>query len=309
MRASEFKNIFPSCELKVEMKTLTTVKTGGRAEVLFRPTNDEQIVQAIRFAQQNGLSYFALGEGSNCLASDDGFSGILLKLNPYFCQIGFEGDLVVAYAGAKTAMLSAFCLKYQLSGAEFLASIPASVGGAMVMNAGCFGQCMADFVVAVEAVNQDGKKRFDKKELEFDYRSSVFLKNGFVVTKVYFEFKQKPKEFIAQKMRDIALAKKSTQPLSKPSFGSVFRRCELGSPAKLIDELGFKGFSFNGAKVSEKHAGFFVNDKDATTNDFLMLIDIVGQKVLDCYGVMLSPEVRYIGDNDDLGRLSYTYNL
>ena len=309
MCASHLKAIFPSCETDVDLKNLTTVKTGGRAEIVFRPQTEEELIKSIVFAKQNDLNYFILGEGSNCLASDEGYSGIIIKLTPYFCQIGFDGEYVVADAGAKTAMLSSFCLKYQFSGAEFLASLPASVGGATVMNAGCFGQSMSDIVVAVDAVNQDGKKHFEKEQLCFDYRQSMFLNADYAVTKVYFRFETKPKEYILQKTRDIILAKKSSQPLNKPSFGSVFKRCKLGSVAKLIDDLGFKGFSFNGAKVSEKHAGFFINDKNATTNDFLMLIDIVGQKVLDEYGILLVPEVRYIGDKDDLGRLSYTHNL
>lgn len=311
MRAFQLKEIFEDCQSFVDLKTLTTVKTGGVAEILFRPQDVAQLQRALAFAVESGLSFFVLGEGSNCLASDDGYSGVLLKLSPYFCQISFEDGLVVAGAGAKTAMLAAFCLKYQLSGAEFMASIPASVGGATVMNAGCYGQCVADCVEKVKAVNYQGEKIFDKSEIAFGNRESVFLKNDYVITQVYFKFRPKPREAILQKMKSIALAKKSSQPLTKLSFGSVFKGCPSApfAPAQMIDELGFKGFCFNGAKVSEKHAGFFINEKNATTNDFLMLIDIVGQKVLDSYGVLLVPEVRYLGDKDDLGRLSYTYNL
>ena len=311
MRAFQLKEIFEDCQTFVDMKTLTTVKTGGIAEVLFRPQDLSQLQRAITFAVDNSLPYFLLGEGSNCLASDDGYSGVLIKLSPYFCQIAFDGDLVVAGVGAKTAMLSAFCLKYQLSGAEFMSSIPASVGGATAMNAGCYGQCVADCVEMVEAVNHLGIKYFDKKEISFDNRKSIFLTNGYAVTRVFFKFKPKARDAILQKMKSIAVAKKSSQPLTQPSFGSVFKGCPTAqyAPAEMIDALGFKGFCFNGAKVSEKHAGFFINEKHATTNDFLTLIDIVGQKVWEHYGVLLSPEVRYLGDKDDLGRLSYTHNL
>ena len=307
---ADFQSVFDRCQQNVDLKTLTTVKTGGVAKWLFRPQNEEELLKILAFAQKNGKPYFVLGEGSNCLASDDGYSGILIKLSPYFCQISFDGDLVVADAGAKTSMLSAFCLKYQLSGAEFMASIPASIGGATVMNAGCYGQCMADCVEMVQAVNPCGTKYFDKSQLGFGYRESVFLNSDYVVTKVFFKFRQKPRELVLQRMKNIALAKKSSQPLTKPSFGSVFKRNPTGlAPAEMIDALGFKGFAFNGAKVSEKHAGFFVNDNHATTNDFLMLIDIVGQKVKGQYGVLLNAEVRYLGDKDDLGRLPYTHDL
>lgn len=311
MYATKIAKLFDDVKLDVDLKNLTTVKTGGKADVLVRPKSIEQLIDALKFCTDNKLPYYVLGEGSNTLASDEGYHGVLLSLSPYFCQIGFKDGKVFAEAGAKTAMLCAFCLKYQLSGAEFMASIPASVGGATVMNAGCFGQTFKDVVSEVEAVNANGVKTFFANDLLYDYRYSRFLAkdNDYVITKVFFDFKAQPRDYILQKIKNISLAKKTTQPLSKPSFGSVFKHCELGSPAKLIDDLGFKGFCYNGAKVSEKHAGFFINNKNATTNDFLTLIDIIGQKVLDEYGVMLVPEVKYLGDKDDLGRLSYTHNL
>jgi len=309
MCITKLAKLFEDVKFDVDLKTLTTVKTGGKAKVLVRPKNLQQLVNVLKFCVQNNLAYFVLGEGSNTLASDEGYNGVLLSLSPYFCQIGFEDGKVFADAGAKTSMLCAFCLKYQLSGAEFMASIPASVGGATVMNAGCFGQTFSDVVYKVEAVSIEGAKTFFADDLAYGYRHSVFTNNGYIVTKVFFDFKPQPRDYILQKIKNITLAKRTTQPLSKPSFGSVFKHCELGSPAKLIDDLGFKGFCYNGAKVSEKHAGFFINHKNATTNDFLTLIDIVGQKVLDEYGVILEPEVKYLGDKDDLGRLSYTHNL
>ena len=293
MCVTKIAKLFDDVKLDVDLKTLTTVKTGGKADVLVRPKSIEQLIDVLKFCADNDLPYFVLGEGSNLLASDEGYHGVLLSLSPYFCQIGLSDGKVFAGAGAKTSMLCAFCLKYQLSGAEFMASIPASVGGATVMNAGCFGQTFSDVVYKVEAVNKYGTKTFLANELQYDYRHSVFMQNDYVITKVFFDFFTQPRDYILQ----------------KPSFGSVFKRCELGSPAKLIDELGFKGFCYNGAKVSEKHAGFFINHKNATTNDFLTLIDIVGQKVLKEYGIILEPEVKYLGDKDDLGRLSYTHNL
>ena len=154
MGATKIAKLFDDVKLDVDLKTLTTVKTGGKAEVLIRPKSLKQLTDALCFCGDNNLPYFVVGEGSNLLASDEGYHGVLFSLAPYFCQIGLSDGKVFAQAGAKTSMLCAFCLKYQLSGAEFMASIPASVGGATVMNAGCFGQTFSDVVYKVEAVNK-----------------------------------------------------------------------------------------------------------------------------------------------------------
>lgn len=307
----EFLKQFPACETNADFKKLTTVKTGGKAKILYRPTCEKDIAAAIKFSRDNGAPIFVIGGGSNCLAADEGYDGIVLKLSPYFSQIDFCGDVVKAGAGARTAMLYSFCLANELGGCEFLAHIPGTVGGATVMNAGCFGSCVADVVAFVDAVSKkDGKlTHFEREGLRFSERSSVFSDGEYVVTAVYFSFYHSCKKEIIRKYNDIALVKRASQPLDKPSFGSVFKRTETGSAAALIDEMGFKGFSINGAKVSEKHAGFFINEKHATTGDFLTLIDIVGQKVRDRYGIILSPEVVYVGNQDDLGRLPYAHFL
>ena len=307
----EFLKRFSTCETNADFKKLTTVKTGGKAKVLFRPTCENDIAAVIKFSHDNGAPIFVIGGGSNCLAADEGYDGIVLKLSPYFSQIDFCGEVVKAGAGARTAMLYSFCLANELGGCEFLANIPGTVGGATVMNAGCFGSCIADVVTGADAVSEkDGKfTHLERDELKFSERRSVFSDGEYVVTAVYFSFSHSGKKEIIKKYNDIALAKRASQPLDKPSFGSVFKRTETGSAAVLIDALAFKGFSINGAKVSGKHAGFFINEKNATTDDFLTLIDIVGQKVRDRYGIILSPEVVYVGNQDDLGRLPYAHFL
>jgi UDP-N-acetylmuramate dehydrogenase len=206
-------------------------------------------------------------------------------------------------------MLSHFAMQYGLSGAEFFSTIPATVGGAVAMNAGCFGHCVADRVQKVVAVDEKGEHVFYANQLMFDYRTSIFQNNGMVIIKAYFKLTQSDKKKVEEVMAKLKSLKRNLQPLDLPSFGSVFKRHEGISPAYLIDKLGFKGFSVGGAKVSEKHAGFFVNTGKATTEDFLTLINIVGSKVYEVYGVKLITEVKYLGDADDLGRLSYSYGV
>lgn len=310
MWVKEFFKEFPSVEKDVDFKKLTTVKTGGKARVLLRPTCAEDVVRAIKFTKETNVPIFVIGAGSNCLASDDGYDGVLLKLSPYMCQIDFCGNMVKVGAGARTSMLYSFCLAHRLGGCEFLANIPGTVGGATVMNAGCFGSCAADVVVGADVVDRDGNiVRIDADGLHFSERSSIFSDGESVVTDVYFSFFPSSTEDIIGRYEEIAVRKRLSQPVDKPCFGSVFKRTEKGSAAALIDRLGFKGFAINGAKVSEKHAGFFINENNATTGDFLTLIDIVGQTVRDRYGVVLSPEVVYVGVSDDLGGLPYSHFL
>jgi UDP-N-acetylmuramate dehydrogenase len=305
-------NLFDGIAEKIfdaDLNTLTTVKTGGKAKVLLSPQSKEQLIEILKTVKQNNLPFFILGKGSNVLASDKGFNGVVIKPGRFLSQIFFENDLVVAEAGATTAMLANFAMQYGLTGVEFLSTIPASVGGAVAMNAGCFGYTVGEKVEKVVAVDEKGEHVFYANQLMFDYRTSIFQDNGMVITKVYFKLVPSDTKEVEKTMAKLLSLKRSLQPLDFPSFGSVFKRHEGISPAIMIDKLGFKGFAVGGAKVSEKHAGFFVNTGKATTEDFLTLINIVGNKVYEVYGVKLETEVKYLGDTDDLGRLSYSYGI
>ncbi len=292
-----------------DLNTLTTVKTGGKAKVVVSPNSSEQLIKIIRIVKQNKIPFFILGNGSNVLASDKGFNGVIIKPGRFLSQIFFEKDLIAAEAGATTAMLANFAMQYGLTGAEFLSTIPATVGGAVAMNAGCFGYTVKDKVQKVIAADENGEHVFYANQLMFGYRTSIFENNGMVIIRAYFKFEQSDKEKVEEVMAKLKSLKRNLQPLDFPSFGSVFKRHEGISPAIMIDKLGFKGLTVGGAKVSEKHAGFFVNTGKATTEDFLTLINIVGSKVYEVYGVKLKTEVKYLGDTDDLGRLSYSYGV
>ncbi len=293
----------------VDMSSMVTVKTGGRARAVAYPKNVFQLQKILYSLRQKGEKYFVLGNGSNTLVSDEGYSGIVIKIGGYFGRISLCKDEVSLSvgAGASCAAVSAFALKNSLAGAEFLCAIPGSVGGATVINAGCYGYCMADVVTSVYAVTADGKKTYTKQKICYGYRDSVFCRNDDVVAKVKITLKKGDAAAISGLMQKIKETKRASQPLDYPSFGSVFKSCGGKSAALLIDAAGLKGLTVGGARISDKHAGFFINTGKATTEDFLTLIDVAGNKIREKNGLILQPEVKYLGDTDDLGRLSYTH--
>lgn len=177
------------------------------------------------------------------------------------------------------------------------------------MNAGCFDREMSDVVAGVKAADENGEKEFGHARCGFAYRKSAFQSNGMIVTRVLLALKPEEPEKIRAAMKEILEKKKLTQPLEYPSAGSVFRT-EGGAPAGLlIDRAGLKGLRAGGAEISLKHANFIVNKGGATAKDILELMDAAGSAVKRKFGVVLRPEIKYLGDTDDIGRLSYSFTL
>ena len=296
-------------EENVPLKKLTTFGTGGPARYVVQPKDEREISAVLTYLKQNDVPYFCLGGGSNVLASDDGFSGVVIVVGRFMSQIFFENGLLVAQAGAKAGQVAHFACINGLSGAEFLAGIPACMGGAAYMNAGCFDREMSDVVAGVKAADENGEKEFGHARCGFAYRKSVFQSNGMIVTRVLLALKPEEPEKIRAAMKEILEKKKLTQPLEYPSAGSIFR-AEGGAPAGLlIDRAGLKGLRAGGAEISLKHANFIVNKGGATAKDILELMDAAGSAVKRKFGVVLRPEIKYLGDTDDIGRLSYSFTL
>ena len=273
-------------EENVPLKRLTSFGTGGAAKIVVQPKDTRELCAVMAFCKEHALPFFCLGGGSNVLASDDGYSGVVIVVGRFMSQIYFENGTLVAQAG-----------------------IPACVGGAAYMNAGCFGREMSDVVAGVVAADENGEHEFGHTRCGFGYRRSAFQSNGMIITRVSFGLKPEAPETIRASMREILEKKKLTQPLEYPSAGSIFR-AEGGAPAGLlIDRAGLKGLRIGGAEISSKHANFIVNKGGARTKDRLELMGAAGSAVKRKFGVVLKPEIKYLGDTDDIGRLSYSFTL
>ena len=296
----------------VLLKPLTTFKCGGPAKYFDEPASEEEIISDLKFARDNGLDVFILGGGANCLISDKGFDGLVIKIGKGLSSFNIEdkGDTAVVTAGAGMLLMS-FGLKVAeagFEGTEFACGIPGTLGGGVFMNAGAYGGEMKDIVKKVRYIDEDlSIKELTGEDLQFEYRSSIFAEmarsdKSFVITEVTAEVKKGNSEEIQARISEYREKRMKSQPLNVPSAGSTFKRPEGLFAGKLIDDAGLRGYSREGSKaqVSPKHCGFIVNnDGEASAKEVYELIMDVSNKVHDKFGVRLDPEVRIIGDFGD----------
>lgn len=276
------------------LSEFSTFGIGGPIFLFAVISTPEEMEEAFAFAKEKNLRFFILGKGSNCLFDDAGFDGIVL-LNR-IDYINWEGESSInAGAGASFSLLGFKAANKGLKGLEFASGIPASVGGAVFMNAGANGRETRDPLLKVLYLDSDGhRKEFSKEELEFGYRSSLFQKMRGAILSATFQLE--PGSEARQTQLEIVGYRMKTQPLKEKSAGCVFRNPEpLLSAGALIDRCGLKGFSIGGAQVSEVHANFLVNKGSATAADVLSLIQAIQSKVNEKTGIHLEPEIRIIG--------------
>lgn len=276
----------------------TSFKIGGPAEILVVPRKVEEIPSLVEFAKQKGLLFTLLGNGSNLLVKDGGISGLVVKLGGGPTKINIDGENLIAEAGALMPRVAFKACEQNLAGLEFMAGIPGSVGGGVVMNAGAHGQNMSQVVTQVEIINQDGDfKIVSLENLKLGYRNSS-LKDGLsFVTRVYFKLRGGDGEEIRQKRERNLAVRRVKQPLSWPSAGSIFINPKEQAAGYLLEQAGIKGWVRGGAEVSEKHANFIINKGGATARDVLQLIEEARELVLKKYGVELQLEIQVLGDD------------
>lgn len=278
------------------MSRHTTFKTGGSADLMLLPASEDELLEAVKLCSENSLPYLIIGNGSNLLVTDKGIRGVVIKLGRDFAKIDVEGNVISAQAGALLSATANAALKAELSGMEFAAGIPGTVGGAVCMNAGAYGGELKDIIKEVRVLDKDEVKTLSNTQAGFVYRGSRVMNEGMIVLSAVFELEKGSKEDIRSLMNDYSQRRRSKQPLDKPSAGSTFKRPEGDFAGRLIEVAGLKGYSIGGAKVSDKHCGFIINDGEASSTDILELIDFVRKKVYESSGVMLEPEVRIIGE-------------
>ena len=278
------------------MKKHTTFKIGGPAEYFVVVNSLDELGNIIILAKRNNLPLHIIGNGSNLLISADGVRGIVVKLGMSNAKIISDNDNVIVEveAGDTNASLARFLEENSISGFEFAAGIPGTIGGSVRMNAGAFGGEYSNIIEEVTVLDVDTFKirSLTKADLKFSYRYSMFIDNkNYIIISAKFKFKKDDRENIRNRMLEIQNKRKAVQPIDKPSAGSTFRREGDFIPAKAIDDGGLKGRKVGGAEVSTKHAGFIINAKDATAKDVLELIEIVQEEIKKQTGVLIKPEM------------------
>ncbi len=271
----------------------TTFRIGGTADTYIKVTTLSKLSAILKECRDSDINYMILGNGSNVLASDDGFRGVVIRLDGDFRRISLVDDTTIyCGAGATLASLCKFALNCGLTGLEFAWGIPGSVGGAVFMNAGAYGGEMKDVVYSVSHMDKEGNiGRTEKDALDFGYRTSVYRRNQCIITGVTLKMRSGAPDDIRAKMDDYLGRRTEKQPLEYPSAGSVFKRPEGAFAGALIEQCGLKGASHGGAQVSEKHAGFIINKGGATAHDVKSLIREVQTEVAEKTGYTLECEL------------------
>lgn len=289
----KFKNRFSKNKFFTE---ITTFKIGGKIKYFVEVTKAREIIFLIKLCKKYQEKYVIVGGGSNILASDKGFSGLVISTLK-FCKIKFSKNMVTAQSGARLSALIMQSKNKNLSGLEWAISIPGTVGGAVVMNAGAFGEQISNFIESV--IFFDGKKikRLKRQNIFFDYRDS-FFKNAknIVILSVIFKFFYDKFEKIQKNIENFINLRLKTQNVRLASAGSIFKRLPNITAAELIDKAGLKGTTIGGAMVSTVHSGYIVNFNNATNKDVLKLIDFISKSVYNKYNVNLELEIIQIGD-------------
>lgn len=279
------------------MKNHTTFKVGGPADLLMRPTTEEQIVNIVRYCNRNEIPFMVLGNGSNLLVTDKGIRGVVIKLDKNYANITFDGTKVTAQAGSLLSTVSKKSFKRSLTGMEQVSGIPGSIGGAMVMNAGAYDKEVSSVVKKVRCLTKGGDVvEFNQAQMQFGYRSSIVSKEDLIVLEVELELEKDDMDAILERFHDYDHRRTSKQPLDKNSAGSTFKRPTGYYASKLIDDSGLRGYTHKRAQVSEKHCGFVINIDDATFEEVMELIHHVQEVVKEKFGVDLEMEVKVIGE-------------
>jgi len=301
MRSQNTQEIKGVCRQNYPLNHLTWFKVGGLAEIFFKPYDLSDLSV---FLKNNNdaitgekLPVMVLGAGSNLIIRDKGFKGIIVKLGQNFTDIELLNDnLLIVGAGSLNFNLAKFCLASNLGGFEFLVGIPGTVGGGIAMNAGCYGSEFKDIVHAVEAIDGDGNLlKLSLSDIGF-YKRGNSLPKDLIFTKVWFNVGMRSDyQQIKQRMEELVALRKQSQPITEKTGGSTFVNPEGFKAWELIDKAGMRGAKVGGARMSELHCNFMINDGSATAKDLEQLGELVRQKVKAISNIELQWEIKIVG--------------
>ena len=281
------------------MKKHTTFKIGGNADIFAKLRTIEQIKEIIKLSRLENIPLKVIGNGSNILVKDNGIRGIVAKIVSNSYEF-LDEETIKVDSGMLNSKVAMVLLEKELTGFEFAAGIPGSIGGALKMNAGAYGGEMKDLVVSTRYIDVNDKessvKEITNEEHDFGYRHSI-ISDNMIILNTTLKFQKGNKEEIKNLMTKNMNSRIEKQPLDKPSAGSTFKRGDSFITAKLIDDCGLKGYKVGNAQISEKHAGFVVNLGNATANDVIKLTKQVKEKVYEKFNKNIELEIEILGED------------
>ena len=282
-------------EKDISLSTLTTYKTGGIAKLVIYPNNINNLKQLLKLIHKHNIKYFILGKGSNTLFSDNEFNGVIIKLDK-LNNFEIKETEIYVESGMILSKLVQASVKNELTGLEFAIGIPGTIGGAIYMNAGAYGNNISNIVKSVIVLDEKLQiEEIPLEKLKFDYRYSIFQANkNLICVAANIKLEHGNHDEIASEIKENLLKRKNSQPLEYPSAGSVFRNPEGNYAGKIIEELGLKGKNIGGAEISTKHANFIINKNNASSSDILNLIKLVQKEVKDKYKIDLKLEQQLV---------------
>lgn len=274
----------------VSFKTLTTYKTGGVCKYLISPFEVLALIELLKVLKENNIKFKIFGNGSNILASDKVYDGVIIRLDK-FNKVKVDGDIVYAEAFVNLISLSLTCLNNNLAGFEWASGIPGTVGGACYMNAGAYLKSVSDVLISVTVLDEDyNVLEIPLKDLEFGYRKSNLMDKGYIILGAKFKLSKGNYDDILNLITERRERRYKSQPLNYPSAGSVFRNPDGDYAGRLIEECNLKGYVKGGAKISDMHANFIVNYNNATSSDVKDLIELAKLKVHEKFNIDLKCE-------------------
>jgi UDP-N-acetylmuramate dehydrogenase len=283
-------------ESGVSLSRFTTLGTGGPARHFAQPQTAEELGELLAWARVSELPVAPVGLGSNLLVADEGFPGLVVKLDGELAAARAEDGHLIAGGGAPLAVCLHRARAANLGGIEFVCAIPGTAGGGVWMNAGAYGGDMASVLVRAQVVDEGGARWLTPEELGLRYRRSE-LRRGQIVARAEFRLEPKPADEIKATVAEMQRQRKDAQPTNKRTFGSVFKNPEHELTAgRLLEACGLKGHRIGGAQISPKHANFVENAGGATSADALALIGEARRRALAQFGVRLEAEVQLLGD-------------
>jgi len=281
-------------KLNEKLKYHTSLRVGGEARYFVRPETVEDVKESLAFAEEEGLPWVTMGNGTNILFPDEGYDGVVIQISSGLREkmLDETRDILMVQAGESLGRLIHFLHSYGLNDFDFLTGIPGTVGGALAMNAGIPEGTISELVERVYILNERGEPIvLDKEECGFGYRRSIFERRGWIILAAEFEIDKGIEWDIKELQR-----RRRRQPLGKPSPGCVFKNPPGGHAGQLIERAGLKGKRIGGAMISSQHANFIVNEGGATATDILRLIDLVRERVYKEFQVDLEMELQIISD-------------
>jgi UDP-N-acetylmuramate dehydrogenase len=274
----------------------TTMRVGGLAELWVEVATAGALAELRRACAESGTALLVLGRGANVLVPDEGLAGVVARLGGDFEAVTIEGELAIAGAAVTLAQLARRAVRQGLGGLEALAGFPASVGGAVAMNAGCYGVEVKDVLVWADVLEADGsRRRLEPADLEAGYRETCLPRRGAVVVAAAFRLVRGERAVLERRLEELNRRRWSALPSGQPNSGSIFRNPQGDFAGRLIEACGLKGRASGGACISERHGNVIVNLGTATAADVLSLMQLARREVAARFDIVLEPEITLLG--------------